>query len=250
MGNLLEANHGPLANEFPLLVQIFALAAWSALVGWLLYIAIEPFIRRVWPETIISWRRLLDGRFRDPLVGRDILIGSAVSLLTILARIGFHLTSDPPELIGGGDLVFVSGLKRWAYQMHSLLDSFLGALVITTAVVLVRILVRKDWLTGAVLTALMVVLLTLGSDGPATNAIFFAMIWGSVFLMAIRFGLLALVAGGALVAIDDFVRVWDPSTWYFPYVFVGLALALVLPLFGFFVSLGGKKLFKTELLDS
>ena len=43
---------------------------------WLIYIALEPFLRRRWPHRIISWNRLLRGNLRDPLVGRDILIGA------------------------------------------------------------------------------------------------------------------------------------------------------------------------------
>ncbi len=42
---------------------------------WLLYIALEPYVRRNWPQTIISWTRLVSGRLRDPLVGRDIVSG-------------------------------------------------------------------------------------------------------------------------------------------------------------------------------
>ncbi len=42
---------------------------------WLAYIAIEPIVRRSWPELLFSWSRLLSGRFRDPLVGRDLLAG-------------------------------------------------------------------------------------------------------------------------------------------------------------------------------
>ncbi len=30
-------------------------------------------MRRRWPHAIISWTRLLSGRFNDPLVGRDLL---------------------------------------------------------------------------------------------------------------------------------------------------------------------------------
>jgi hypothetical protein len=33
-------------------------------------------VRRRWPATLVSWSRLLAGRFRDPLVGRDVLAGS------------------------------------------------------------------------------------------------------------------------------------------------------------------------------
>ena len=47
---------------------------------WLLYIALEPHIRRVWPETMIAWSRLLAGNVRDPLVGRDVLVGVLVAI--------------------------------------------------------------------------------------------------------------------------------------------------------------------------
>jgi serine/threonine-protein kinase len=47
---------------------------WSCFI-WALYIALEPYVRRRWPATLVSWSRLLAGRFRDPLVGRDVLVG-------------------------------------------------------------------------------------------------------------------------------------------------------------------------------
>jgi serine/threonine-protein kinase len=42
---------------------------------WMLYLALEPYVRRHWPQAIISWSRLVTGRLRDPLVGRDVLWG-------------------------------------------------------------------------------------------------------------------------------------------------------------------------------
>src|SRR5262249_52615136 len=44
-------------------------------VTWILYLALEPWVRRRWPQTMISWTRLVSGQLRDPLVGRDILFG-------------------------------------------------------------------------------------------------------------------------------------------------------------------------------
>ena len=46
-------------------------------IAWLAYLGIEPWIRRHWPASLISWSRLLAGSFRDPLVGRDVLLGAA-----------------------------------------------------------------------------------------------------------------------------------------------------------------------------
>ena len=43
---------------------------------YLLYLGLEPFVRRSWPSMLITWSRLLAGRLRDPLVGRDILVGA------------------------------------------------------------------------------------------------------------------------------------------------------------------------------
>jgi hypothetical protein len=39
-----------------------------------MYMALEPVVRRRWPEVLVSWSRLLAGRLRDPLVGSHILM--------------------------------------------------------------------------------------------------------------------------------------------------------------------------------
>ena len=48
---------------------------------WLYYVALEPFVRRLWPDVLISWSRLLSGRLQDPLVGRDLLIGCLFEIM-------------------------------------------------------------------------------------------------------------------------------------------------------------------------
>ena len=50
--------------------MIFALA----------YPAIEPWTCRLWPHVIITWTRVIAGRWRDPLVARDVL--AAVACVT------------------------------------------------------------------------------------------------------------------------------------------------------------------------
>src|SRR4029077_16296694 len=41
------------------------------------YLAFEPYFRRRWPRVADGWRRWIAGRFRDPMIGRDALIGVA-----------------------------------------------------------------------------------------------------------------------------------------------------------------------------
>ena len=47
---------------------------------WIFYIALEPYVRRLWPTTLIAWNRVLEGRLRDPLVGFHTLIGGLFGL--------------------------------------------------------------------------------------------------------------------------------------------------------------------------
>ena len=50
----------------------------------LAYLALEPLLRRLWPTLLVSWTRFMQGRWRDPLIGRDLLIaftGSGINKL-------------------------------------------------------------------------------------------------------------------------------------------------------------------------
>lgn len=47
----------------------------EAALAWIFYLALEPYVRRIWPHTLISWTRLLAGRWQDALLARHVLIG-------------------------------------------------------------------------------------------------------------------------------------------------------------------------------
>ena len=46
-----------------LFIQGLGRALFVASLSWLIYIALEPLIRRRWPDSLIAWTRLLSGRF-------------------------------------------------------------------------------------------------------------------------------------------------------------------------------------------
>ena len=48
---------------------------------WLVYLAVEPYARRLRPWTLVTWTRFLGGGFSDPVVGRDALVGVAWAVL-------------------------------------------------------------------------------------------------------------------------------------------------------------------------
>ena len=80
-GEIIYADHVPTVwGELSIIYQTFSSSLISALFVGLMYIALEPFVRRYWSELLISWNRLLKGDFRDPLIGRDILIGGLLGI--------------------------------------------------------------------------------------------------------------------------------------------------------------------------
>jgi serine/threonine-protein kinase len=93
-------------------------ASWGVMLLWSLtlyvvYLALEPYVRKSWPDSLITWSRLLAGRLRDPLVGRDLLVGTVVGLFVALIQPMFVLV---PALFGWPQPALT----------HSRLDSLLG----------------------------------------------------------------------------------------------------------------------------
>ena len=70
----------------------------DAAILWLTYLGLEPYVRRTSPDSLIGWTRLIAGRWNDPHVGRDVLIGASAGLLmTVLFPLYYLL----PPLFGG-----------------------------------------------------------------------------------------------------------------------------------------------------
>lgn len=79
---------------------------------YVLYVGLEPFVRRAWPSMLVGWTRLLSGRVRDPIVGRDVLLGVACgagfSLLNLAGnrlQMMFGLPEPIPHLAEFGPLL-------------------------------------------------------------------------------------------------------------------------------------------------
>src|SRR6185312_11578787 len=68
-------------GSFGLLLLAICGALFLSSIIAVLYLALEPYVRRHWPQTIISWTRVLHGRWRDPLVGKDVLFGAVFGVL-------------------------------------------------------------------------------------------------------------------------------------------------------------------------
>jgi len=91
------------------------LALFVAFVMYVLYLGLEPFVRRLWPSMLVTWTRVLSGRLRDPLVGRDALLGvaagAALALLGLVPFLAVTLTGKPLPAPAQPDLGPLLGLR-------------------------------------------------------------------------------------------------------------------------------------------
>jgi protein kinase-like protein len=70
-----------LPNEIDRLFSWIAIGLFVGGVMYLVYLAIEPFVRRSWPAMLVGWSRALTASGRDPVIGRDLVVGVAAGLL-------------------------------------------------------------------------------------------------------------------------------------------------------------------------
>lgn len=235
-------------EELSLLILGLACALYWGALCWLGYVALEPFARRQWPETLISWSRLLGGRFRDPRVGRDLLIG-------VLAGIGwfalFALARLPPEWLGQEPPVpywdwwitsnFVSGfwmgnfLDNIAYSIREGLFYWLLFLILFRAVV------RKPWLAAGlfVVTSTVLYATSLVAAGhlPPLSWLFVGSAVALGVAVMVRFGVLAVIAMDLVRTTLDFPITADLSAWYARDGLLALGFVLALAGYGFWTSL-------------
>lgn len=76
-------------NAFNIWAAGFGQALFNAAAVWVFYVAIDPYARRVWTRSLISYARFAgDWRraYRDPIVGRSLLTGLAGGVIFALLR--------------------------------------------------------------------------------------------------------------------------------------------------------------------
>ena len=244
---------------FGLVRSFWYAVAWALIqsaIVWLFYMALEPYVRRRTPQRIISWSRLLAGNWRDPLVGRDILIGAAVGLggsaLFFTARelIERRLGRPPyafphgmQTLLGAGEI----GSILFGRQVFMSLLHGMGYVLI---LLLLTVLLRKNWLAALGVWALaMLPRVAEGLPSPA-DFLMSGLTWGLMVFVLARFGLLTMVT------VQFFFFMWlfypytsDFTAWYAGNTVFALLVCAGTALYGAYTSVGGGAAFKHHLLE-
>jgi serine/threonine-protein kinase len=245
----LMAKHVPSFNdELAMLAAVLGRLLLEAATLCLIYLSVEPHVRRHWPWLIIGWNRLLVGRWRDPMVGRDVLIGGAAGVAgallmqlrylvpTWLGRASTPWSFWEVSLTAGPGILF----EYLHYTIYAhLLEFFLLFL-------LLRVL-SKPWLVVALwfLARLVSDTCKLETDHLWLMGALVALRLGLFAFVLLRFGLLAFIATYYFFyLLTELVLVTDLSVWYKATGLWAMVALGALAVHGYVRSLGGQSLLR------
>jgi serine/threonine-protein kinase len=163
---------------------------------WLIYLSVEPLVRRHWPDALISWTRLTRGQLRNPLVASHILAGILVASMFGLLGSSVAMIADP--VVQSGPIQYsmtgtIGSLSMYLYWAGQGVFTGLGFLAL---VVMMRLAVRNTWIADllAVAVANLGNLIALASPGPE-DWITAVVVANSLLMIALirRLGFLALL---------------------------------------------------------
>jgi len=218
-------------------VEMFLLALGRCVLlgvwGGLAYLGLEPYVRRLLPETLISWTRLLMGRFSDARVGRDVLIGAlAGTLVIVIQRVEwlvptwFGVAPRPPY--SSLNIAFDGGRKAWAMAIEP--SIFSGPLMVLLTLTALLFLLRRRWLAVLVTFVFWAALDGHWNDdgGVVTQIVVITevlLVWAIILYTLIRFGLLSMVTAFFFFnLLQRWPFVLDSSLWFWGTSLAGMIL--------------------------
>ncbi len=246
----LGAHHASGVSEIGFFLEALAWALLWAGFYWTLYIAFEPFLRRRWPEGVVGWSRLLAGRLRDPLVGRDVLVG------VLLGAAGAALAYLTGEALRRSGEVALAADGAWLEPLHGL-GATLGVLLELRGLelatggiflfVLLDGLLRRKWLATAVycgVWALFLAMMAATPVFPGFTPVLPLLLAALVTLATARFGVLTLV----VYWLSFFLLYYTPTTtdlssWHADSTVLAVVLTAALGAWGYWAATGGKPFF-------
>jgi serine/threonine-protein kinase len=228
--------------------------AWASLASiflWMLYVALEPIVRRRMPTLLISWNRMLAGSFRDPMIGRDLLAGAALGVFSqVLGHLDIlyaALRKLPPPAPDASAFVILSGGRIVFAQLFSTFSTAIfNGLALMLLLVILQILVRNKWI-GEAAFVLIFTSQSMLKGGSQFDAEIAAMSVALLAFLILRFGLLAATVFVLVQQIMAVPLTTDASAWYAWMGWLGVAVIAAIVVYGARIALAGQPLFGGSL---
>jgi serine/threonine-protein kinase len=247
-----EARHVANPDEFELFILGSGQSLFFAGLCWMIYIALEPLIRRRWPDSLVAWTRLISGRLTDPLVGRVLLAGALVGIFSTLSvelqaftRRALEVT--PPIPLFDWDQTLRGPRAVLSHLFGTAAVTMFLSLALALLFFVARAIVRKEWL-AALAVALIFTAPSYLEGSPIAGA--FGLLQAAAFIFVfVRFGLLALMFAIYFAHFLEFPLTTDSSAWYAGTSFFLILVLSAIAVYGFRIALAGKPAFSGARLD-
>ena len=235
------------AALFQLFVQAVAQWLLGAAMLWFAYLALEPEVRSRWPHSIVTWNRVLAGRWMDSQVGSHILIGAVVGsgLWTFFKVVPVYLFHNHDPANWDVALNSLLGARHWMGAHASNANEALS----TGLFVFLTIFAMRQLLRNEVLAALAAAIIFTLLQGDVTGpewwiiGLFYGISITALIFVLLRFGLVATIAAVFFVnGLNAMVLTTDWSAWFLPASVATLLLLGGIAVFAFWRSLGDRAL--------
>jgi hypothetical protein len=216
---VLLAHHNSTIVEVVFFILAISVGLFFGVFTWLLYVALEPYIRRHWPGTIVSWTRMLQFKFRDPVLGRDILLGTLFGVVSSLFEHQQYLVEKGLGRVPGRPIGFtlyaLEGIRgSFATVFGGATGALTSALIIFFLFFVLRLILRKGWI-AAIALSLLYCIPSLGAQNPLIDALFtFPFVLAFLWVLQ-RYGLVCLAALFFADQMANTMPIVTPlNTWY------------------------------------
>jgi len=200
---------------------------------------------------MVSWTRLFSKKWKDSLVGRDILIGCAAGVFFYLLIILFFLLGAPlTDLRGaiGYRLIAISGFHYFACMvLLPLLISLASSFMWGSILLIMRVILKSD----KVAFSAVILIMTIVISGGSLLAIPIGLCAAGLSLFCLmRFGLLSVGVGiFTIIFWAALPKLINVSAFYSRYSYAAFAIFAAIVLYAFYTSLGGRPVFGAHPLD-
>lgn len=228
-------------------------SAGLALQWWVLYMALEPYIRRTYPEALISWSRLAAGNFRNALVGRDILWGVGFGAMGAATVLFANALPSWVSVKGVTPLFDPDGLRpmsvylgAFGLRAGSALINALGAL----AIVFVAWKLFRSKTAALIALGLFWTMLFIFPENPLGELPFSILVSLVLLACLIRTGLVGLVVAAYVqLTLGQGCLTSDLGRWYAPRGVAVLLVVFAIAAYGFWISTSGRSRFGATFED-
>ncbi len=232
-GALIRAFRATLGNVLP-----------PAAIVAVVYLAFEPYFRRRYPELLVSWTRLISGRLRDPLVGRDhlwgLLAGLAASLVLAAENLPpalFKAQGQTPIPVADRALEGLTGLI--SYMSLFTVSSLVQVFLVAASLFFGRLVLKKAVLAAAV-PWLLLFLIFAGRENPLLEMTGAAILATLLLWVLFRGGLLGLAVSVGVYNLLTYAPLTpDLSRWFAGYGLFCLGVIFAIAAWAFWAARGG-----------